>query len=163
MRPAYLGRPVGRWLLAATLVALLLALGSSSEPLFAWLTRSWQAFFAEIGLGGWLQAVQPGASSEVARRSLPAVLSYAGLYLGISLLILRVLAPGPAQWWLAVRLYAAGALLYALLLLAGRLGGHAVPLYRAARHLIDFLVSPLPVMLLAVLLNSPLARVEKQR
>jgi len=164
MRPACLKPPlVGRWLLAAGLLVLLFELGSHNEPLFGWLTRSWQAFFAEMGLGQWLQTMQQGTSGEVARRSLPAVASYAGLYLGLSLLLLRVLAPGAAQWWLAVRLYAAGALLYAALLLAARLGGQVVALYRAARHLIDFLVSPLPVLLLAVLLNSPLGQVEKQR
>lgn len=162
MRPAYRGRPLGRWLLAAGLLGLLFELGSSNELLFGWLTRSWQAFFAAVGLGPWLHALQQGTSSEVARRSLPAVVSYAGLYLGLSLLLLRVLAPGAAQWWLAVRLYAAGALLYAALLLAGRLGGQVATLYRAARHLIDFLVSPLPVLLLAVLLNSPLGRVENK-
>jgi hypothetical protein len=154
---------VGRWLLAAGLLAALFEMGHDNEALFAWLTRSWQALFAALGLGGWLQVAQHSTSGEVARRSLPAVLSYAGLYLGLSLLLLRVVAPGAAQWWLAVRLYAAAALLYAVLLLAARLGGGSVALYRAARHIIDFLASPLPVMLLAVLLNSPLGRVGEER
>lgn len=85
MRP----RQVGRWLLAAGLLAALFEMGHDNEALFAWLTRSWQALFAALGLGGWLQDAQQSTSGEVARRSLPAVLSYAGLYLGLSLLLLR--------------------------------------------------------------------------
>ncbi|MGI4835013.1 MAG: XrtX-associated membrane protein [Janthinobacterium lividum] len=162
MKTTYFGRSVGYWLLAGGLVALLFGLGTDNEPLFAWLTRTWQAFFANIGLGPWLRALQQGTNAEVARRSLPALLSYAGLYLALSLALLRVLVPGAGQWWLAVRLYAAGALLCAALVLAGQLGGNVVALYRGARHLIEFLVSPLPVILLAVLLNSPLGRVQEQ-
>lgn len=150
---SFSGRQVA---LAALLLGLLLWLGLDAEWLFAALTRFWQAAFAGLGLGGWLGRLQHGTSPEVAKRSLPALVSYAALYLAASLLLLRVLLADAARWRLALRLYAAALLLVAALLLLGKLGGGVVLLYKAARRLIDFVVSPLPVLLLAVLLRSRL-------
>lgn len=155
--------PAGRLLIAAGLVFLLFWLGYASEPVFAALTRNWQLLLHALGLEHLLQKAQGGTSSEVTRRSLPAVASYALLYLAVCLLLLRVLLRPAARWWVAAQLYAsAGALIVALLLL-GKLSGNTIWLYQAARRLIDFLVSPLPVALLLALLWVPLRRPAPRR
>ena len=147
-----------RWALAAFLGLLLFGLGTAADPIFAFLTHFWQALFQALGLGALLGRVAQGTSTEVTLRSPPAVATYAALYLALCLLLLRVLLPGAAHWRLALRLYAAVLALIVALVLVGKLGGDVVWLYKVARRLIDFLVSPLPVILLVLVLRSPLGR-----
>lgn len=148
---------VGRWVLAAGLALLLFWVGSESDAVFAALTRAWQAIFTAIGQGHLLDRLQQGTSQQVTKRSLPAMLTYSVLYLAVCLLLLRLVLHNAHVWLLAARLYAGVIGLCAGLLLLGKLGGDVAICYHAARRLIDFLVSPVPVLIL-VLLFSPAVR-----
>lgn len=147
----------GRWLLAAGLAALIFWLGAYSDELFATLTRAWSWLFEALGLGGLLARVQQGTSRQVTTRSLPAMLTYGVGYVALCLLLLRLLLRDAASWALAWQLYLGTAALTAVLLLLGKLAGNVPLLYIAGRRLIDFLVSPLPVIVL-LLLASPVVR-----
>lgn len=142
----------------AGLLALLVVVGIHDEVVFDFLTKGWQWLLAGLGLGSWATAWQQGVSGDVTRRFLPAVATYALLYLGICLLLLRLLLPDRRQWRFALGLYVGIVVVYVGLVGLGKLAG--LPwAYRISRHLIDFVVSPLPVAALYVLLrvsrNSP--------
>lgn len=139
---------LARWGLAALLAGVLFWAGIAAEAVFAALTQFWQVVFRALGFGGLLAHWQQGTSQLVTTRSLPAVASYSLLYSAVCVLLLHVLLRSAARtrWVLQVYLGLFG--LYALLMLTGKLGGNLAWAYRVARHIIDFLISPLPVMLL---------------
>lgn len=136
------------------LVGLLLAVGVYDEKLLALFSHGWRAMLTALHLDGRLAALQAGAQPAGPHRpSLPG-LSYIGLYLGICLLLLRLLLPQPGQWRPALRLYGGVLLAYLLLQLLSKAGG--LPwAYGLSRHLLSFLVSPVPVLVLVVLLRGP--------
>ncbi|GAC1598601.1 MAG: hypothetical protein NVS3B25_24640 [Hymenobacter sp.] len=146
--------PVARWLLVGGLVVALLLLGVYDEPCLAFLTARWQRALAAAGLQQHAEALQHGFNGGITKRLLPAVATYAGLYLGICLLLLRVLLPSPAQWRLVLRLYAGLLVVYVAIVLLGKLAGDAPWAYQLSRQLLDFVVSPLPVGALYVLLRA---------
>ena len=141
-----------RWALAGLLAAALFWLGAESEVIFGFLTRAWQAVFGVLGLGGVLAHWQQGTSQLTTTRSLPAVASYSLLYVAVSILLLHVLLRDARRTRWALQAYLGLLGLYALLLLAGRAGGNIPWTLKLSRRIIDFLVSPLPVMLLLPLL-----------
>ena len=143
---------LGRWLAVAVLVAGLLALGVFDEPVLLAFTSAWQKLLAALGLGQYTEAVQRGLPGSVAKRFLPALATYALLYIGLCLLLLRLLL-SPAQWRVAVAVYAGLLAAYVAITLVGKLAGGAPWAYRLGRHLLDFVVSPLPVAGLYVLLR----------
>ena len=152
----------GRWLATGGLVLTLLLLGVYSDPVLNVLTTLWEHVLAALGLAKVAASVQHGIDAGVTRRLLPAVATYAVLYLGSCLLLLRQLLT-PAQWQLAWRLYAGALAAYAGIAIAGKLAGNAEWAYRLSRHLLDFVVSPLPVAGLYVLFRAgfgPGARTE---
>lgn len=157
MSRAWLGR-VARWLLVLAIAGLLFWLGSYPEPLFAALTAFWQRVAAGLGLGPWLARLQHGTSSGITTRSVPAMVSYSLGYLALCLLLLQLLLRDARSRTLSWQLYLGAMALCALLLLLGRLGGNVPALYRAGRTLIDFLVSPLPVMVLLAVLTPAVRR-----
>ena len=143
----------GRWLAAAGLVLALLLLGVYNDQVLAVLTAGWQHGLAALGLANAANAVQQGIDAGVTRRMLPAVATYAALYLSLCLLLLyRLLTP--AQWQLAWRLYAGALAAYVLIAVLGKLAGNAQWAYQLSRHLLDFVVSPLPVAGLYVLFRA---------
>lgn len=146
----------GRWALVGTLVLLLFMAGVYDEQIFAFLGAGWQKLLGALGLSQQADALQQGVHSRVTRRPLLAVATYALLYIGTCLLLLRLLLPDPLQWRLSLRLYAGVLAAYVLLLALGKLAGDAVWAYRLSRHLIDFLAGPLPVAGLLVLFRSGL-------
>ena len=150
VRPA--GGP-GRWLLVALLLLALLLIGVYNDPMLTVLTNFWQRGLGLFGLGHSAAAMQHGIDAGITRRFLPAVATYAALYLGLCLLLLWLLLR-PAQWQLAWRLYAAGLALYVAIAVLGKLAGNAQWAYRLSRHLLDFIVSPLPVGALYVLFRA---------
>ena len=153
--PAPTKRPAGLpgWLLPGLLLLSLLLLGVYNGPALDALTAVWQRGLGLLGLGHSAAAMQQGIDAGITRRFLPAVASYAALYLGLCLLLLwRLLRP--AQWQLAWRLYAAGLALYVAIAVLGKLAGNAQWAYRLSRHLLDFIVSPLPVGALYVLFQA---------
>ena len=152
----------GRWALAALLALVLFLAGMEVEAVFAALTQFWQVVFRVLGLAGALARWQQGTNSLVTTRSLPAVGSYSLLYAAGSILLLHVLLRSAARTRWVVQVYLGLFGFYALLTLLGKLGGLAGA-YRVARHIIDFLVSPLPVMLLLPLLWPSSAGVGSRR
>ncbi|WP_345127424.1 XrtX-associated membrane protein [Hymenobacter antarcticus] len=145
---------LSRWVLVGALLAALFLIGVYDEVIHALLTSLWQRLLAAAGLGQQVRAVQQGVSGGVTKRLLPAVATYAALYLGICLLLLRLLLPTGAQWHLALRLYLATLVVYVAMVVAAKLAGNVVWAYRLSRHILDFVVSPLPVAGLYVLFRA---------
>lgn len=143
-----------RWALVGALVGALFLLGTYDEEVHAFLTAFWQRLLAAVGLRERVAAMQQGVSGGVTKRLLPAVATYAALYLGLCLLLLRLLLPTRAQWHLTLRLYAAGLVGYAVMVVLTKLAGNIEWAYRLSRHLLDFIVSPLPVAALYVLFRA---------
>lgn len=143
----------GRWLLAGGLGLALLLLGVYNESVLAVLTVAWQRGLTALGLANAATALQRGIDAGITRRLLPAVATYAALYLGSCLLLLRLLLT-PAQWQLTWRLYAGTLAVYVLITVVGKLAGNAQWAYRLSRQLLDFVVSPLPVAGLYVLFKA---------
>jgi hypothetical protein len=141
-----------RWALAAALAFALFVTGMESDAVFAALTRSWQAVFNAVGLADALARLQQGTSHLVTTRSLPAMGTYSLLYVGGCLLLLHVLLRDSRRTRWAAQLYLGLLALYVLLMVGGRLGGNAEWAFKLSRRIIDFIVSPLPVMLLLPLL-----------
>lgn len=144
--------PARRWALLVLLLLALLLIGIYDEQTFAFLTLLWQRLLAATGMHR-MAAASQGGTEEITKRFLPTVVTYAVLYLGICLALLR-LALAPAQWRMAVRLYAGMLALYLGLVLFGRLAGNAAWAYQLGRQIRDFLVSPLPMAGLYVLFRA---------
>ncbi|RAK68343.1 hypothetical protein DLM85_09990 [Hymenobacter edaphi] len=138
--------------LTALLAALLFWAGTYDVTVFAWLTAGWQRLLAAVGLSGLAQRIQQGISGDVTTRSLPAMLTYGLAYTGVCLLILALLIPRRALRT-AGGLYLGVFALSALLLLGGKAAGDVRWAYQLGRRLIDFIVSPLPVIALVPLLR----------
>ena len=152
--PSVRAQSLARWLLVGALLAALFLLGVYSEVMLAFLTVLWQKMLAVAGLRQQAQTLQQGLNGGIVKRMLPAVATYAVLYLGICLLLLRLLLPAPAQWRLVLRLYAGTLAGYVAITLLGKLLGDAPWAYRLSRQILDFVVSPLPVAGLYVLLRA---------
>jgi hypothetical protein len=141
------------WLLVGLLLIALLLVGVYSDSILAAITTLWQRGLAAVGLSSVAAAMQQGISGGITKRPLPAVATYAVLYLSICLLLLRLVLL-PAQWRLAWRLYAAGLLVYVAITLLGKLAGNVSWAYRLSRQILDFIISPLPVAGLYVLFRA---------
>ena len=144
------------WAAVGALVLLLFVVGSYDELILQQLTSFWQKALATAGLQRQAEALQQGINGGILKRFLPAVATYAVLYLSICLLLLRFLLPAPPQWRLALRLYAGALAVYVTMVLLNKLTGNAAWGYRLSRQLLDFIVSPLPVAALVVLFKSGL-------
>ncbi len=142
------------WVVIGFLLILLLLLGVFDEPILQFLTVFWQKSLAAVGLGRQTEALQRGLDSGILKRFLPAVATYAVLYLATCLLLLRVLLPAPAQWRLVLQLYVGALIFYVAIVLLNKLTGNTAWAYRLSRQLLDFIVSPLPVAGLYVLMRA---------
>ncbi|AII52426.1 hypothetical protein N008_10610 [Hymenobacter sp. APR13] len=136
----------------AVLIMLLFLCGIYDETVFTILGPAWQKVATTLGFSEQLARLQQGISGEVVKRSLPVVATYALLYLSLSLLLLRLLLPA-RRMPLVLKLYGFVILAYIILLLVGRLTGNVPWVYQLGRRLIDFLVSPLPIIILVCLLR----------
>lgn len=146
-----------RWPLALLVAALLVWLVTDIELIFKVLTTFWQRIFGALGLQGALAHLQQGTTSEATTRSLPAGLTYTLAYLGLCLLLLWLLLHDPLSWAWCWRIYAGLGLLCVVLEALARLTGWLL-LYHLGRGVLDFLVSPLPVMALLALLTPAVRR-----
>ena len=143
-----------RWALGIGLVVILLFLGVYDETLFTYFATVWQKALTAAHLSNQADDLQHGIHRRVTRRPLLAVASYALIYVSLCLLLLRLLMRTRAQWRLVLRLYAGVVVAYVLIAGAGKLAGDAIWAYRLSRHLIDFVVSPIPVAGLLVLFKA---------
>lgn len=137
-----------RWLLAGLLVLVIFAAGMESEAIFATLTRAWQRILELLGLGAVLARWQHGTSNLVTTRSLPAMATYSLAYVGLCLLLLHVLLRDSRRTRWAAQVYLGLLGLYVVLMLGGRLAGNLPWVLKLSRRIIDFVVSPLPAMIL---------------
>lgn len=145
---------LGQALAIVSLVLVLFYLGTYDWVVFDALTARWNQFFDSIGLADEVAAMQRSVSRQITWRSLPTMLTYGVLYTGACLLLLRFLLPrgGRRMRW-ALLLYGTVFVVCGILLLVGKLAGDVPWVYRLARRLIDFIVSPLPVIVLVPLLR----------
>lgn len=150
-----------RWLLAGGLGALLFVMGMESDAVFALLTRVWQSLLQGMGLASVLARWQQGTSSLVTTRSLPAMATYSLAYVGLSLLLLHVLLRDGRRTRYAAQVYLGLLGLYVALMVGGRLAGNLPWALKLSRRIIDFVVSPLPVMILLPVLWPGARRVLK--
>ncbi|OON66775.1 hypothetical protein B0919_21500 [Hymenobacter sp. CRA2] len=127
--------------------------GTYDETVFAGLTHGWQRVLTALGLADWAQRVQQGTSHQVTTRSLPAMLTYGLLYTGACLTLIWLLTARRQALRTAVLIYGSVFAASALLLIGGKLAGDAQWAYQLGRRLIDFIVSPLPVIALVPLLR----------
>jgi hypothetical protein len=141
------------WLLLLVFLAGLLLLGVYSEQIITWLITAWTKLLGAVGLNQLALRLQQGLDGGIAKRPLPALATYAVLYLATCLLLLRLVL-SPAQWRLALRLYALGLGVYVLITVLAKLLGNVAWVYRLSRQLLDFIVSPLPVAGLYVLFRA---------
>ena len=146
--------PVVRWGLVGLVLLLLLAISVYDGAVFALLGTVWQKILSALGLDASAAALQQGLHRRVTRRPLLPVATYAVLYVSLCLLLLRLLLQFRAQWRLTLRLYAAATAVYLVVAVAGKLAGDAIWAYRLSRHLIDFVVGPIPVAGLLILFRS---------
>ncbi len=141
------------WVIIGTLALALILLDVYSEPILQFFVALWQKAVAALGLSQQANVLQGGSKSGIARRFLPAVATYAALYLALCLLLLRALLPMPAHWRLVLRLYFAVLVVYAALVLLAK-AGNVVWAYKLSRELADFVVSPVPVVGLYLLFRT---------
>ena len=142
------------WGLTALLALALFLLGVYDVGVLAFLTSFWLKALAALGLRQQAGALQQGLSGGITKGLLPAVATYAALYLSTCLLLLRRLLPTAAQWRLVLPLYAGTLAVYVAITVLGKLTGGAPWVYRLSRQILDFVVSPLPVAGLYVLLRG---------
>lgn len=135
------------------LLLALLLIGVYDDQTLTFLTVLWQRLLVASGLHRLAAALQQGINGGITKRLLPAVATYAALYLGICLLLLRLVL-APAQWRMAVAIYTGTLAVYVGIVLTGKLAGDAVWAYRLSRQILDFVVSPLPVAGLYVLFRA---------
>lgn len=164
VRPWYRPPVVVRWVLGGVLAVVLLLLGAGSKPLLPLLTLFWQKVLTATHLSAEADALQHGVHRRVTRQPLLAVATYALLYLVCCLLMLRLLVKTRAHWRLVLWLYAGTVALYIGITLGGKLGGEIIWAYRLGRHLLDFVIGPIPVAGLLALFQAgygPEEEVEK--
>ena len=145
---------LGYWLLVGTLVVWLLLIGVYDETVLTFFTALWQKALAALGLSQQVEALQQGVDRAITKRLLPAVATYAALYLASCLFLLYLLLPSPAHWRLVLRLYASALAVFVALACLGKVVGDAPWAYRLSRQILDFVVSPLPVAGLYVLFRA---------
>jgi hypothetical protein len=150
-----------RWVLAGGLGVLLFVIGMESDAVFALLTQAWQSLLEGLGLASVLARWQQGTSNLVTTRSLPAMATYSLAYMGLSLLLLHVLLRDSRRTRYAAQVYLGLLGLYVALMVGGRLAGNIPWAFMLSRRIIDFLVSPLPVMILLPVLWPGARRVLK--
>ncbi|WP_035559002.1 XrtX-associated membrane protein [Hymenobacter sp. IS2118] len=143
------------WVTIGTLALALVLLDIYSEPVLQFLVALWQKAVAALGLSQQANVLQGGSKSGIARRFLPAVATYAALYLALCLLLLRALLPLPAHWRLVLRLYCAVLVVYVALVLLAK-AANAAWAYKLSREIADFVVSPIPVVGLYLLFRASL-------
>ena len=152
-----------------SVVLWLLLFGATlwNEQAYHLLDMCWQKAVATLGVEQHVPSLlQPGnVVSQVMRRphSIPAVLLYSVLYVGICLLLLFSLLLAPLQRRLVVLFYGLAGIASVLLLMGSRVGA-SPSLAILSSELVHFVVSPVPVIMLIPLLRwyAPQATLQAQ-
>lgn len=150
---------------ALLLIGVLFWATLHNELLYRLFGGFWQRTFALLGVSQQVPAIMHsgGALGQVTNqpRDIPAVLSYSVLYVGICLSLLFLLLPRRSQHRLVLLAYGAAGVAFIGLLVIGKLGSSAS--LTLSNQLIHFIVSPMPVIVLAPLLqwNARLKRPAK--
>ncbi|RYU80292.1 XrtX-associated membrane protein [Hymenobacter persicinus] len=156
-RPTFLPQPwraadLTRWTLAALLLGALFGLGMYSDAVFAAIDAGWGSLLRLLGMAGHAATIQQGVSGLVTKRSLVSVGTYSLLYTALCLLLLAVVLNSVRRLRQVLLIYGGVFAACAVLVLVG-LVADAAWAYKLARRLIDFIVSPLPVIILVPLLR----------
>ena len=142
--------------LSVILTLLLFGATLYNEQAYHVLDSYWQRTTIALGADQHLLSLPLSGSaiSQVMRRphSIPAVLLYSVLYIGICLALLFTLLPIPRQRRLVLLFYGLTGVVSILLLLGSKVGS-STSLTILNSQLIHFVVSPLPVIMLAPLLR----------
>ena len=136
------------------LVVLLFAATLNNWRLYALFGRFWHEAFLAVGWAHHTPAILQtnGAIGQLTHnaRDIPSVLTYSALYICTCLALLFLILPYASQRKLVVTSYGLTGVLAILLLLVGKLGSADFTLFSS--QLIHFIVSPMPVIVLAPLL-----------
>jgi hypothetical protein len=141
---------VGRGIALLALVAAIFTLGIYSEAFLNAVDQGWQHLLTLLGRPH--PVAEATVSALVTKRSLVSVGTYSLLYTGLSLLLLALALSSWPRFRLALQLYAGIFVVCAVLVGLGRVAD-VTWAYQLARRLIDFIVSPLPVIILIPLLR----------
>ncbi|HSI91324.1 MAG TPA: hypothetical protein VK927_09425 [Adhaeribacter sp.] len=136
------------------LLVLLIAAGVFTEQIFLWLDHFFIGLFSTLGLYEVLQQSQAEVSSQLTMRSWPAMLSYGLMYTVLSFLTLHVYFNRLWKTKIAMSFYLGIFLICSLLIITGKLTPNGNWAYMLCRRLIEMVVSPLPVILLAAALST---------
>src|SRR5688572_8945007 len=128
-------------------ICLLLA-GIYSEPIYKILTEAYHKVFLLFGLSFLASKPQAGISTLITKHSLPAIATYGIGYVLLSFLFLHVYFSNFRKSLLTIYFYASVFLVCLLLIALGKSVPALQESYKLARHLIEFIISPFPVIFL---------------
>jgi hypothetical protein len=137
-----------RTILCIILGSCLLFAGIYSDQIFKILTELYQSIFLSIGLTALAAKPQAGISDLITMRSLPAIATYSLGYVTISFLFLHFYLADSRKSKLSLYFYAGIFLICLFLIALGKVFPAFQEAYKLARHLIEFIISPFPVILL---------------
>ncbi|WP_394347217.1 XrtX-associated membrane protein [Hymenobacter radiodurans] len=139
------------------LVLILFSASFYAEQLYAVLGTFCQRLFDTLGLTPYLPRFfeQGSVISQTMNRphSIPAVILYSLLYVTVCLALLFLLLPYPRQRRYVLFFYGITSIISLLLLVTNKLVGPNFSLTIITSHLLHFLVSPVPVIILVPLLR----------
>ncbi|WP_188548696.1 XrtX-associated membrane protein [Hymenobacter qilianensis] len=147
------------------LVLLLFSASLFAEQLYAVLGTFCQSLFDALGVAAYLPRLfeQGGVIGQTMNRphSIPAVILYSLLYVTVCLALLFLLLPYPTQRRYVLLFYGIIAVASLLLLVTNKLVGPNFSITILTSHLLHFLVSPVPVIILVPLLRWYSANTKK--
>jgi hypothetical protein len=137
-----------RLAILACLAILLFLVGFYTEFLFGFLTRGFDMLFLDAGSYGFLPEKGLAVSRLITRRSFPVMLLYGAVYTALSFVFLHVYFRSKKTSLLAAGFYGVVFLGCLLLMGTGKFFPELTAASRLARRLIEFIVSPFPIVLL---------------
>lgn len=140
--------PTFRYLTLILLGLLIFLAGFYTESIFSLLTEFYNHAFTVLGWKNAVTDTRKEVSDLVTMRSFPAMVTYGMLYTLLSFLFLFFYFRDKQQTRLAGIFYMAIFFCCALLIFIGKLSPELAGAYKLSRRLIEFIVSPFPIVLL---------------
>ncbi|MBG8553043.1 XrtX-associated membrane protein [Hymenobacter guriensis] len=128
------------------LAGFLFCLGAYEKDILGQLNVVWHRYSTYLPT-----ALTGSADPAITRLPVPVVGFYTLLYICLCLLLLRLLVVTSLRFRFILAAYAVSLGACLVLLVLAKLLSGALGLYQLSRNLIDFIVSPLPIMVLAPL------------